>query len=262
MGARGLIVQLLSLPGYWTLYKSELENYNKNGRTSIDTAIAELTETGYLTVTKESDQTLTYKVNEVPDGTIGIHEMYNAQNMQCDVQIENSDAQNDQDQCTNHPSDDAQNVQLLNNNLNTIKLTTTKAVSQSLFSNEELKKSIEETYGFTFSEDFYSKLLELNEERGINPLEYADWLINQKGKNAASVSNYVYKAAGNLNIINEYCRYKKEQENIRKTLFEPKETVVCPECNHKFQSIDFITRKCQCGLSLNEIMARKGGSNE
>ena len=102
----------------------------------------------------------------------------------------------------------------------------------------------------------------MNKEREINPLEYTDWLINQKGTNAATVSNYVYKAAGNLNIINEYCRYKKEQEEIRKNLFEPVETVVCPECNHIFEGIDFITRKCQCGLSLNEIMTRKRGSNE
>ena len=261
MKARGLLVQLLSLPESWILYKSEIERYNRDHKHAINSAITKLESLGYL-LSKKINGNIIYKIIEAPEGTVSLFDIISADNQNLnDVFGKDCDDFQTNDNRKSELSN-AENQPLLINNLNNNKLTTTKAVSQSLFSNEELKKTINETYGFEFSEDFYSKLSELNKEREINPLEYTDWLINQKGTNAATVSNYVYKAAGNLNIINEYCRYKKEQEEIRKNLFEPVETVVCPECNHIFEGIDFITCKCQCGLSLNEIMTRKRGSNE
>jgi hypothetical protein len=60
-------------------------------------------------------------------------------------------------------------------------------------------------------------------------------------------------------VINEYIRLSKQKEKI---LAYKDPEVICPSCGHKFQSIDFITRKCICGLSLDEIQTMEGGSNE
>ena len=46
--ARGLLVQILSLPENWILYKSEIGKYNADKKHSINTAIAELETLGYL----------------------------------------------------------------------------------------------------------------------------------------------------------------------------------------------------------------------
>ena len=245
MGARGLIVQILSLPKSWTLYKAKLEEYNRNSRTSIKTALKELEENGYLTISKLSDNSITYIVNEAPDGTIGI--------------FDKDDVQNVQYVCTNHTSADARNVHLLSKNKSTSKLTTTK-VSQSVFFNE-LKKEIELTYGFVFSEDFYTKLYEIKTERGIKLTDYLEWLINTKGKTAGNIQNYVYKTAGNPNVINEFLRYTNSKNERAAAAFKTQE-VKCPSCGHKFDSIDFTMRKCICGFSLNEIQKMEGGCND
>ena len=134
MGARGLIVQILSLPKSWTLYKAKLEEYNRNSRTSIKTALKELQENGYLTISKLSDNSITYIVNEVPDGTVGIFDKDDVQNVQCDADFEQGHVHSVQYACTNHASGDAQNVQLLNINKSTNKLTTTKV--------EKIKKEV------------------------------------------------------------------------------------------------------------------------
>lgn len=258
MGARGLIVQILSLPKSWTLYKAKLEEYNRNSRTSIKTALRELQENGYLIISKLSDNSITYIVNEVPDGTIGIFDKDDVQNVQCDADFEQGHVHSAQYACTNHTSGDAQNVQLLNINKNTNKLTTTK-VSQSLFINK-LRSEIENSYGFVFSEDFYTTLVEIKNERGIELSEYLNWLINTKGKTAGNIQNYVYKTAGNPNVVNEFLRYSNgKQKTELKIFFQP--TVICPSCGHKFTSIDFTMRTCICGFSLDEIQKMKGGQN-
>lgn len=259
--ARGLLVQLLSLPENWILYKSEIEKYNKDHKHAVNSAITELESLGYL-LARKKDGNIFYKIIEAPEGTVSLYEKIGSENQNIDdvFQITGDEKQPGESRKSSSP--EAENQPLLNKNLNNIKLTTTKAVSQSLFSNEELRKSIEETYGYVFSEDFYSNLSELENERDVKPLEYVNWLINVKGKNAGSIQNYVYKAAGNLNVVNEYCRNKQNHEKQIQQLLKKEDTIICPECDHKFQSIDFITRKCTCGLSLNEIMNRKGGSND
>ena len=71
---------------------------------------------------------ISFPVNEAPDGTIGIFDKDDVQNVQCD-------ARSIQYVCTNHTYADARNVHLLSKNKSTNKLTTTK-VSQSVFFNE------------------------------------------------------------------------------------------------------------------------------
>ena len=258
--ARGLLVQLLSLPENWILYKSEIEKYNRDHKHAVNSAITELEGLGYL-LSKKKNGCIIYKIVEVPEGTVSIFDVTGSENQNYNAEFQNGEVDFQTDQSQKSASQEAENQPLLNNNINNIKLTTTK-VSQSLFSNEEFKNQIEKTYGYVFSEDFYSKLSDLKEERSINPLDYVEWLINVKGKNADNPQNYVYKASSNLSVINEYCRYKRNHERQIQQLLKKDETVICPECGHRFQSIDFITRKCECGLSLNEIMNRKGGQNE
>ncbi|MBQ0052485.1 MAG: hypothetical protein KBT11_10560 [Treponema sp.] len=259
--ARGLLVQLLSLPENWILYKSEVGKYNRDHKHAVNSAITELESLGYL-LSRKKDGNIFYKIIEAPEGTVSLYEKIGSENQKCDDVFRNDEVVFKPGESRKSSSHEAGNQPLLNNNLNNIKLTTTKAVSQSLFSNEELRKSIEETNGYVFSEDFYSNLADLQNERGVNPLEYVNWLVDVKGKNAESVQNYVYKAASNQNVVNEYCRYKRNHEKQLQQLLRKEDPVVCPECSHTFKSIDFITRKCQCGLSLNEIMNRKGGCNE
>ena len=50
--AKGLFVYLLSLPDDWELYKSELKDHSKDKRVSIDLALNELIENGYLKISK------------------------------------------------------------------------------------------------------------------------------------------------------------------------------------------------------------------
>lgn len=78
---------------------------------------------------------ISFPVNEAPDGTIGIFDKDDVQNVQCDADFEQCDARSIQYVCTNHTSADARNVHLLSKNKRTNKLTTTK-VSQSVFFNE------------------------------------------------------------------------------------------------------------------------------
>lgn len=85
-------------------------------------------------------------------------------------------------------------------------LTTTKSVVSL---NLELKKSIEEAYGLTFSNDFYEELEKTCSERQIDAEEYFDWLVKTKGPVANQLDAYIYKAAVNPNVINEYVRSKK-----------------------------------------------------
>lgn len=259
--ARGLLVQLLSLPENWILYKSEIEKYNKDHKHAVNSAITELESLGYL-LARKKDGNIFYKIIEAPEGTVSLYAKIGSENQDIDDVFQNTGDDNQPVENWKSSSSESENQPLLNTNLNNIKLTTTKAVSQSLSSSKELKSLIENSHGFVFSEDFYSKLSDLENERGVKPLEYVNWLINVKGRNAENIQNYVYKSATNLNVINEYCRYKKNHDRQIQQLLKKEESVICPECSHRFQSIDFITRKCQCGLSLNEIMNRKGGNND
>lgn len=258
--ARGLLVQILSLPENWVLYKSEIGKYNADKKHSINTAIAELETLGYL-FSKKIKGNLIYKVVEAPEGTINIFDVISSENQNYDVGFEITDDDFKTVESRKTSSPEVENQPLLINNLNNIKLTTTKVVSQSLNVNEELKKLIETRYGFVFSEDFYSKLSELEKERRISSLDYVDWLINKKGKNAESIQNYVYKTIENVNVINEYIRHKKDVEKQINRFVKKEKPVICPECKHKFENIDFVTRKCACGLPLREIQAREGGLN-
>lgn len=228
--AKGLGCVILRLPDDWYLHKCELQTHSADGRNATDSGLNELIENGYLEITIDSSGTRHYKFKECPEEAVSLYRQRKSI---------------------------AQNQHLLTTEPTTNILTTTKSVVSF---NLELKKSIEEAYGLTFSNDFYEELEKTCSERQIVAEEYFDWLVKTKGPVANQLDAYIYKAAVNPNVINEYVRSKKE---ITKSIeLQKQEEVICPECKHRFQNIDFITRKCECGLSLNEIMTRKGGSNE
>lgn len=258
-GARGLLAQLLSLPGDWCLYKTSLKDYNASKRTAIDSCLKELQELGYLNIKKNDDGTFNYKVIELPEGVFTIFDMLNAQKKQCTVENQQSVVDSDTAQCAKPSLNDVENQQVLTKDTNNKILTTTKSVVSKNFSNEELKKYIEDSYDLVFTDDFYEKLLQICNERGLDVKEYFDWLYQDKKDSAKKLDSYLYKSACNVNLINEYIRVSKQKKKILS--YEDPE-VICPSCSHKFQSIDFITRKCVCGLSLDEIQAMEGGSNE
>lgn len=70
--ARGVLVYILSMPNDWTIWQSELANHSEqDGRESLETAIDELKEHGYITVEVERDemgriQRFAYEVHEEP----------------------------------------------------------------------------------------------------------------------------------------------------------------------------------------------------
>lgn len=83
MKARGLLVQLLSLPENWILYKSEIEKYNRDHKHAVNSAITELESLGYL-LAKKKNGNLFYKVIETPEGTVSIYDKINAVYQNCD----------------------------------------------------------------------------------------------------------------------------------------------------------------------------------
>lgn len=258
-GARGLLAQLLSLPGDWCLYKTSLKDYNASKRTAIDSCLKELQDLGYLNIRKNDDGTFNYKVVELPEGVFTIFDMLNAQKKQCTVENQQSIVDSENEHCSKPSLNDVENQQVLTKYTNNKILTTTKSVVSENSSNEELKKYIEESYELTFTDDFYEKILQVCNERGLDVKDYFDWLYQEKKDSAKKLDSYLYKSACNVNLINEYIRVRKQKEKI---LAYKDPEVICPSCGHKFQSIDFITRKCICGLSLDEIQAMKGGNNE
>ena len=258
-GARGLLAQLLSLPGDWCLYKTSLKDYNASKRTAIDSCLKELQELGYLNIKKNDDGTFNYKVVELPEGVFTIFDMLNAQKKQCTVENQQSVVDSNTEQCSKPSLNDVENQQVLTKDTNNKILTTTKSVVSKNSSTEELKKYIEDSYDLAFTDDFYEKLLQICNERGLNVKDYFDWLYQDKKDTAKKLDSYLYKSACNVNLINEYIRLCKQKEKI---LAYKDPEVICPSCGHKFQSIDFITRKCICGLSLDEIQAMEGGNNE
>lgn len=258
-GARGLLAQLLSLPGDWCLYKTSLKDYNASKRTAIDSCLKELQELGYLNIKKNDDGTFNYKVIELPEGVFTIFDMLNAQKKQCTVENQQSVVDSDTAQCSKPSLNNVENQQVLTKDTNNKILTTTKSVVSKNSSNEELKKYIEDSYDLAFTDDFYEKLLQICTERGLDVKDYFDWLYQDKKDSAKKLDSYLYKSAYNVNLINEYIRVSKQKKKILS--YEDPE-VICPSCGHKFQSIDFITRKCICGLSLDDIQAMKGGRNE
>ena len=258
-GARGLLAQLLSLPGDWCLYKTSLKDYNASKRTAIDSGLKELQELGYLNIKKNDDGTFNYKVIELPEGVFTIFDMLNAQKKQCTVENQQSVVDSDTAQCSKPSLNNVENQQVLTKDTNNKILTTTKSVVSKNSSNEELKKYIEDSYDLAFTDDFYENLLQICNERGLDVKDYFDWLYQDKKDSAKKLDSYLYKSACNVNLINEYIRVSKQKKKILD--YEDPE-VICPSCSHKFQSIDFITRKCVCGLSLDEIQAMEGGSNE
>ena len=242
--ARGILVQILSYPDDWYLYKSELQNGNDK-RAAISSGLKELVELGYLQITRNRDTSLSYSIVENPKA--------HAQNQHHYADI-NDDFQHIP--CSKSTSGDADNQHLLNTDLNTNILTTTKSVvSQN--SNNSIKKIIEDKYNLTFSEDFYDKYLGVCSERGLDENDYFDWLYNSKKSAAKQLDAYLYKATCNPNVINEYIRSKNQKPKV--SLLQP--TVICPSCGHKFNSIDFTMRKCICGFSLDEIQKMEGGQN-
>ena len=258
-GARGLLAQLLSLPGDWCLYKTSLKDYNASKRTAIDSCLKELQELGYLNIKKNDDGTFNYKVVELPEGVFTIFDMLNAQKKQCTVENQQSVVDSNTEQCSKPSLNDVENQQVLTKDTNNKILTTTKSVVSKNSSTEELKKYIEDSYDLAFTDDFYEKLLQICNERGLDVKDYFDWLYQDKKDTAKKLDSYLYKSACNVNLINEYIRLCKQKEKI---LAYKDPEVICPSCGHKFQSIDFITRKCICGLSLDEIQAMEGGNNE
>ena len=258
-GARGLLAQLLSLPGDWCLYKTSLKDYNASKRTAIDSCIKELQELGYLNIKKNDDGTFNYKVVELPEGVFTIFDMLNAQKKQCTVENQQSIVDSENEHCSKPSLNDVENQQVLTKDTNNKILTTTKSVVSENSSNEELKKYIEQSYELAFTDDFYERLLQICNERGLDVKDYFDWLYQDKKDTAKKLDSYLYKSACNVNLINEYIRVSKQKKKI---LSYENPEVICPSCSHKFQSIDFITRKCICGLSLDEIQAMEGGSNE
>lgn len=258
-GARGLLAQLLSLPGDWCLYKTSLKDYNASKRTAIDSCLKELQELGYLNIKKNDDGTFNYKVVELPEGIFTIFDMLNAQKKQCTVENQQSVVDSNTEQCSKPSLNDVENQQVLTKDTNNKILTTTKSVVSKNSSTEELKKYIEDSYDLAFTDDFYEKLLQICNERGLDVKDYFDWLYQEKKDTAKKLDSYLYKSACNVNLINEYIRLSKQKEKI---LAYKDPEVICPSCGHKFQSIDFITRKCICGHSLDEIQAMEGGSNE
>ena len=258
-GARGLLAQHLSLPGDWCLYKTSLKDYNASKRTAIDSCLKELQELGYLNIKKNDDGTFNYKVVELPEGVFTIFDMLNAQKKQCTVENQQSVVDSNTEQCSKPSLNDVENQQVLTKDTNNKILTTTKSVVSKNSSTEELKKYIEDSYDLAFTDDFYEKLLQICNERGLDVKDYFDWLYQDKKDTAKKLDSYLYKSACNVNLINEYIRLCKQKEKI---LAYKDPEVICPSCGHKFQSIDFITRKCICGLSLDEIQAMEGGNNE
>ena len=258
-GARGLLAQLLSLPGDWCLYKTSLKDYNASKRTAIDSCIKELQELGYLNIKKNDDGTFNYKVVELPEGVFTIFDMLNAQKKQCTVENQQSIVDSENEHCSKPSLNDVENQQVLTKDTNNKILTTTKSVVSENSSNEELKKYIEQSYELAFTDDFYERLLQICNERGLDVKDYFDWLYQDKKDTAKKLDSYLYKSACNVNLINEYIRVSKQKKKI---LSYENPEVICLSCSHKFQSIDFITRKCICGLSLDEIQAMEGGSNE
>lgn len=169
-GARGLLAQLLSLPGDWCLYKTSLKDYNASKRTAIDSCLKELQELGYLNIRKNDDGTFNYRVVELPEGVFTIFDMLNAQKKQSTVENQQSIVDSENEHCSKQSLNDVENQQVLTKDTNNKILTTTKSVVSENSSNEELKKYIEESYELAFTDDFYEKILQICNERGLETL--------------------------------------------------------------------------------------------
>lgn len=185
--------------------------------------------------------------------------MLNAQKKQCIVESQHSNVEFHSEHCAKSATESVENQQVLTKDTNNKILTTTKSVVSQNSNNEELKKYVEETYSLSFTDDFYEKLSGICNTRGIDFKNYFDWLYETRKECAKKLDSYLYKSACNVNLINEYIRIQKQHKKI---IAYKDPIVICTSCGHKFQSIDFITRKCICGLSLDEIQASEGGNND
>lgn len=243
--AKGLFCYILSLPDNWRLYKSELQNHGKDGRTAIDSGFDELENAGFIKSIQKNPGELEFCITERP----AIHLSFN------DVEIQHT-------LCTNSTEDNVQNQQLLNTEINT-ELLTTKAVSSSLnISEENLKKHLLEKYRMSFSEDFYARVAAVCGEQNADPESYLDWFLKSKENSCSNLQNYTYKTAVLSGVVAEY--KKHESDSVAKSNAILK-TKICKACGHKLTNVDLSMGECVCGkdiLGPSDYEEVSGGQNE
>ena len=241
--AKGLFCYILSLKDNWVLFKSELSNRSTDGRTSIESAFKELENEGFIKTFQKPGGDLEFVVTEKPS-----------------VQVSFSDVENKHTLCLKSTPNPAQNQQLTNTNLNT-DLLTTKKVSSSLSKEEiELKDYLQEIYEFSFSDDFYSKVVDVCCEKKVDAKSYLDWFFESKRNICSNLQNYAYKTAVLPGVVDEY---KSEKENEKP--HSVYKTRICKGCGRTLTNVDLNMGECTCGKVLKDLSDYEevlGGQNE
>lgn len=253
--AKGILLYLLSRPDDWYLYKSKLYEVSAEGRSATDTAIKELIEKGYIAV-KEKQKgrrtVLSFTVSE--DGMLKTCADYKL--MMSDECVDNQHRV-----CRKSTQPCAQNLQVLNTEINTNILTTDKDISSSISNNISVKvrEYVEKDIGIKLSDNFYDRFISSCLGNGIKEEDicnYLKWIVDTRSNSVPKVAGFIYKTAGEVSLISEYLEKTKKKKGINKKTVR----VICNKCG-KEQSY---TEKVQgyCFTCFNEHYNYATGKSE
>lgn len=249
--AKGLHTYFMSLPHDWKLYKSELVKHHADGIDSINSAINELTQFGYVEVSEQ-------KRNEAGKFTSKAYGFY-AKPSASDGNSRNGFT------ATAKPSTVqplTENPLLLNTNkLNTIiqktKLTNyEQSVSESVFIN-----IIKGLFGgeYLFDNQFEADVLRRLENAEIDLSQLEDYLKyvferTKIGNPIKSFEGLFRKLALSSSITRDFklSSQKKVEEDSFKNPYEKK--IVCPICGTVFEQYEYYCPACS--LSVNAIKSK------
>ena len=178
--AKGLMTYLLSLPDTWEIHLSELQKHATDGRDSLQKAIKELVEKGYLIKEQTRNEKGVFQANKY-------------------IVIENPS--------TEKPSTDipsTENPQLLNTNrVNTKELNTDKEIYSTSNEVPPAPKKQKHIFGeykkVKLTDDEFEKLkTDYGEQRTLQAIQYLDEYKEMKGKKYQSdylaLRKWVFKA--------------------------------------------------------------------
>ncbi|MCR4823009.1 MAG: helix-turn-helix domain-containing protein [Treponema sp.] len=246
--AKGVLAYILSCDrkkNDWILYKQELIKHFADGKDSINTALKNLEEKGYLEilkVRKGRKTQLFFTVYEIPkeffernfstENHVTEKSCADFQNVMSGISLSKSNL------CEENPP-----------LLNTLLLNTTTNYSEESSSSRDLRKIFSELK-LCVSGDFFEKLLSFAKTNNLSEEEagnYIRWICESKKKTVSNMNSFIYTTACKENLLNEYQLALKKENEVQK-----RKTVFCKHCG-KEQTFQEIRENCCHGCGKDYI---------
>jgi len=220
--AKGVLAYLLSCDrknrNDWILYKEKLIKCFSDGKDSINTALDNLEQGGYLEIRKERKGKRTklfFTVWEIP-----------RTDYERNFRSENSNKENLCEDFQNvmsgfsvlNPNLCAENPPLLNTYINT----TTNYCEESSSSNSNNLRRVMKELGLSVSDNFYSDFKSFADSHNLTDEQsesYIRWIYETKKKSAHNINSFIYKTACMENLLGEYLGTIQRKTESSKKIF-------------------------------------------